>query len=265
MNTFRYNTGVIKVGTEVIVDGKTDLLKQEVIAGIVDGIAAIRDQVRNIIVVTSGAVAVGRTEMRGAEDFVPPDESKLENGELIQLKRLYASVGQPHLHDAYAEELRRHGLRAPQVLLTHPDEIRNLFSDAFKVRSLVPVVNENDTIAGIQFFSDNDDLAQHVAENVRADFTVFLTSVDGVMRVKDDPSTVIDVVEPGSEDWKNYVKQDDKSKKGKGGMYSKCERAQTLARQGIWAHIANGREKDIVQKVLGDQRIGTRFLASAKS
>lgn len=257
MDNFRYNRAVIKVGTETITDN--GVLRRDIIANIVDGIAAIRERVNNVIVVTSGAVAVGRADMRGAEDFAMPDESSLAEAELLELKRMYASVGQPLLHSMYAEEFRRHGLRAPQVLLRRPDELGSVVESALRTRSLVPVINENDAIASTQFFSDNDDLAQHVAEISRADLVVFLTKADGVLRDVHDDSTRISQIAADSEEWKQWVKRGEKSVNGKGDMYSKCERAQALARQGIATYVAHGRKRDVLQNLLIAGSEGTYF------
>lgn len=264
MNTFRYNIGVVKIGTEVVTNRDTGNIERNVIEHLVDQIADIRSEVNHVIVVTSGAVALGRADMRGAKDFSIPDEAAMSPEDLLDLKRLYASVGQPILHRTYADALRIHGLRAPQVLLKKPDELRNIFGGALNLRSLVPIINENDAIASDQFFSDNDDLAQHVAEIVRADFVCFLTSVNGLRRDMHDPNSIIHAVAPDDEMWRTFV-EETTSKNGKGGMPSKCERAQSLARQGIWAHIADGRQEDVLQRILGGEAIGTRFLAAEKS
>lgn len=260
MEHFRYNTGVIKLGTEVV----TDLMETGKFDHIIDQIVAIRRQVEHVIVVSSGAVALGRDEMRGAEGFVAPDETQLENGDLLELKRMYAAVGQPKLHDMYASGFRRHNLRAPQILLRSPEELRSVVPSALHRRSLIPVVNENDAIASAQFFSDNDDLAQRVAEITHADFVCFLTQTNGVMRDVTDESSNIRQVALGDETWRQFVKEGT-SNKGKGGMMSKCEKAQALAEQGIWAHIASGRSERVLERILNDEQIGTRFLAPVKS
>ena len=172
----KYRRVVVKIGSALLVDRKAGL-KKDWLAAMVDDIAALAARGADVLVVSSGAIALGRT-MLGLTGKV----LKLEESQAA------AAVGQIALAGAWSAELSRHGLVSGQILLTLSDteERRRYLNARATVSTLlrmkaVPVINENDTVATSEIrYGDNDRLAARVATMMGADLLVLLSDIDGL-------------------------------------------------------------------------------------
>jgi glutamate 5-kinase len=168
---------VVKVGSSLLVDAAAGALKRDWLASLAADIAGLHAQKRDVIVVSSGAIALGRAVLK-----LPAGALKLEDSQAA------AAVGQIALARAWSESLNAHGLTAGQVLVTLGDteerrrylNARSTIAKLLEWRS-VPVINENDTVATSEIrYGDNDRLAARVATMMSADLLVLLSDVDGL-------------------------------------------------------------------------------------
>ncbi len=166
---------VIKIGSALLIDQERRLLS-DWLAGLAEDIAGLRRSGKQILIVTSGAVAIGSRILK-----IHPRRSRLEELQAA------AATGQVRLVNAYQEALSRHGITVAQILLTPDDtEIRRRFLNArgtlekLLEHEVIPVINENDTVATDELrYGDNDRLAARVAQLVMADGLVLLSDIDG--------------------------------------------------------------------------------------
>jgi glutamate 5-kinase len=168
---------VVKVGSSLLVDSATGKLRREWIESLADDIAEAQKRGRETIIVSSGAVALGRTEMALSAKSLRLEE-----------KQAAAAAGQTRLMQAWQAALERHGIKTAQVLLTISDteerrrhlNARGTLETLLRLK-LVPVINENDTVATEEIrFGDNDRLAARVAQMTGADTLVLLSDIDGL-------------------------------------------------------------------------------------
>ena len=236
---------VIKVGSNVLTrsDGALDTTR---VSSIVDQIASLREDGYEPVLVTSGAVACGRSLIR--EDRTLTD---------VQQRQLYSAIGQVRLMDLYYKLFQGYGITVGQVLTMkknfEPGQEYDNQKGCIEVmlrRGVLPIVNENDTISITELmFTDNDELSGLVAGMIGAEALIILTNVDGLYDGSPDnpDSKVIARVRPG-EAVEGYLSTS-KSRSGRGGMASKCLVARHLAEQGIRVVIANGRREGILTDV----------------
>jgi glutamate 5-kinase len=247
---------VVKVGTQLLTapNGQLDL---SFFTRMANQVAALRGRGRgiNVTLVSSGAVGSGMAELGRTQR--PTD---------IADQQAVASIGQRRLMTHYHEAFAPHGLKVAQLLLTRGDfddrvrflNIRNCIA---RLRELgcVPIINENDTVAVDELrFGDNDMLAALICNALRADVLVLLTGVDGLL---DGAGRRIDLVEDVAA---VAGLARGKSKLGTGGMGSKLEAAHLVAEAGEVVVIANGREPDVLLRLLESQPLGTVFLPAKK-
>ena len=180
MNTPRlddFRRIVVKVGSSLLVDSQAGRLKESWLASLAADLAALHGKKRDILVVSSGAIALGRAVLK-----LPPGPLRLEDSQAA------AAVGQIALARTWTEALSRRGMIAGQVLVTLGDteERRRYLNARSTIDKLlewraVPVINENDTVATSEIrYGDNDRLAARVATMVSADLLVLLSDVDGL-------------------------------------------------------------------------------------
>jgi len=248
---------VVKIGTKVITqdDGLLDIAS---LKGLVAQIAGLQKQGHRIILVTSGAMAAGKSVLN------PNSRS----GKLAA-RQVLSAVGQVTLMDKYIDAFARHKYLCAQVLITKDDfrsrghylNIKNCFG-ALLLDGVIPIVNENEVVSVEEaMFTDNDELAGLISSMLGVDKLLFLTSADGVY---DDKNQVIPEVAASSTDWKSHI-ETTQDEFGRGGMHSKGEIAQKLAKEGIEVRIANGRTSDILLKILAGENVGTRFTPVKRS
>lgn len=252
---------VVKIGSSLLV-GK-DGLRRAWIEGLVSEIAAARARGQDVIVVCSGAIALGAATLGLA---------KGGRGNLADAQAA-AAVGQIALSGLWAELLGRHGLTAAQILLTLEDledRGRYLNATATLTRLLdagaVPVINENDSVATEEIrFGDNDRLAARVAQAARASAVLLLSDVDGLYdRNPADPAAkLLPVVKGVTAEIHAMATGESASGLGSGGMTSKIQAAEIAVRAGISLVIANGTHSAPIARVT-EQGIGTLFIPKSR-
>jgi len=257
-----YRRIVVKIGSNVLTqaDGLPDVGRQ---AELVAQVAQLRQQGTEVIVVSSGAVAAGRSLL-----------SLPARTDAVRSRQVLAAVGQVRLLGRYAELLAQHQLLCAQVLVTkedfrdrqHYQNMQNCFQELLH-QQVIPIVNENDVVSVTELmFTDNDELAGLVASMLSADALVILSNVDGIY--DGDPARpearVIERIAPAGGDLSGFV-QATRSQFGRGGMLTKCSIAQKVARLGISVHIANGKTADVLPRLLREEVVNTWFQPSKKT
>ncbi len=247
---------VVKIGSRILVD-EQHLLDDCQVAALVDQMAALRVTGREVICVTSGAVAAGLGEM--GLTTRPRDLPSVQAA---------AAAGQARLIGLYRQLFAEHDLPVGQVLLTHADlsarerhlNARNTLSRLL-AGGVVPIINENDTVAVDEIrVGDNDLLSGLVACLVRADLLVLLTNADGLLNRSsaDGPDQLVANVKQITDETFAMAGPAD-SPLTTGGMRSKLQAAQMVTRAGEWALIANGRTPDVLTRTFGGEPLGTVF------
>jgi glutamate 5-kinase len=253
---------VVKIGSSLLV-GKQGL-RSAWIEGLVAEIAAARGRGQDVIVVCSGAIALGAKTLGLA---------KGGRGSLAD-SQAAAAVGPIALSGLWAELLGRHGLNAAQLLLTLEDlEDRRRYLNAAATlgrllkAGVVPVINENDSVATEEIrFGDNDRLAARVAQAARASAVLLLSDIDGLYdRNPADPAAkLLPVVKGVTAEIHAMATGESASGMGSGGMTSKLQAAEIAERAGIALVIANGTPEAPIARVTG-QGIGTLFVPRGKA
>jgi glutamate 5-kinase len=252
---------VIKIGSALFVDQATGALDRGWLEGVCRDVAELRDAGKEVVIVSSGAVALGARELK-----IDARRARLEDSQAA------AAAGQILLAHAYQEILRGFGITAAQVLLTIDDsESRRRYLNARKTfltllgYGAVPVVNENDTVATQELrYGDNDRLAARVAQMVSAECLVLLSDVDGLYtadpRVDSGARYVHEVTEIKRELWD--MAGGPGSSHGSGGMRTKLDAARIAVGAGCAMCIATGRVARPVSVVRAGGK-ATWFIPSA--
>lgn len=249
---------VLKIGSALLVDDDGQL-KSEWLDSLVDEIAEARARGQEVIVVSSGSVALGMAAV-GEGVF---------NRDNLPDKQAAASIGQIELAGIWSRLLGAHGIKAAQLLLTLPnmDNRRRYLNVSSTLGRLikagvVPVVNENDSVATHELrFGDNDRLAARVAQAAKADALVLLSDIDGLYdRAPDHPDAEMQETVDGVTDEVRAMASDDSgSGMGTGGMSSKLRAAEIAERAGIAMAIINGTHHRPLSYVQSSH-LGTVFL-----
>ena len=236
-------------------------------SSIVDQVAELRRAGIEVILVSSGAVASGRGELR---DMV--DSSRLDD---LSARQLFSAVGQAKLINRYYEVFREHGIHCGQVLATKENFARRVnylnqqhCMNAMLAAGVIPIVNENDTVSLTELmFTDNDELSGLIATMMSADRLIILSNIDGLYTgdPADPDSRLIARVEP-DEDPSEHIASS-KSSLGRGGMVSKCRISRRVAAEGIEVVVANGKREGVIGPLagLGGEVPHTLFAASART
>lgn len=247
----------IKIGSNVLTDPE-GLLDKSRIGDLVQQIAALKGKGMEIILISSGAVAAGRS--------IYKPKSKVD---AVGLRQMWSSLGQVRLLETYAELFDRHQLICSQVLVTREDfrsrdhfkNMKNCFMVLLN-NDIIPIVNENDVVSVTELmFTDNDELAGLVAGMLSVDLLIILTSVDGIMEKTQDGFRLIEEIHLGDKEYEKHINTE-KSAFGKGGMLTKSHLAAKVASHGIEVIIANGLKEDILIAVLEGTAKATRFVPS---
>src|SRR5450432_4188786 len=232
---------VVKVGSSLLVDRSAGGLKRDWLTALAADIAALHKDKRDVLVVSSGAIALGRAVLK-----LPAGALKLEDSQAA------AAVGQIALARSWSESLSTHNIAASQVLLTLGDteerrrylNARSTIGKLLELRA-VPVINENDTVATSEIrYGDNDRLAARVATMMSADLLVLLSDVAGLYTAppaSDPKATLIEAVEritPAIEAMAGAAG----SELSRGGMQTKIEAGKLATAAGTTMVIASGHE-----------------------
>lgn len=252
---------VVKVGSALLVDRARGRLRQAWLAALVEDLAELHQRGADVLVVSSGAIALGRTVLG-----LPSGPLRLEESQAA------AAVGQIALARNWAEALGHHGLTAGQVLLTLADtEERRRYLNAratlgrlLDLRA-IPVINENDTVATSEIrYGDNDRLAARVATMAGADLLVLFSDIDGLYTAppaRDPTAKHIPVVSKITQEIEDMA-GGPASELSRGGMRTKIEAGMIAAAGGTHMLIADGRVKNPLGAVAGGARC-TWFLTSS--
>ncbi|MEL6357004.1 MAG: glutamate 5-kinase [Bacteroidota bacterium] len=245
---------VIKVGTNVLTrpDGRLDTTN---ISRLVDDIATLKQAGVQLILISSGAVGAGRELLPAADEL-----------HSVERRQMLSAIGQVRLMELYRQLFAGHDLLCAQVLATKGDfrdEIHyaNMLAcfRALLHDQVVPVVNENDVVAVTELmFTDNDELAGLVAQMLKADALVILSSVDGLFSgPPDNPQSrlIPRVVADDTSVWAHIAPE--KTSFGRGGMITKIKMAQRTAKEGIRVYLGHGRRDGLLVGLLKEEWYGT--------
>ncbi|MCK6419997.1 MAG: glutamate 5-kinase [Burkholderiaceae bacterium] len=250
---------VVKVGSSLVTDEGRGI-DADAVGNWCGQLAALAAQGREVVMVSSGAIAEGMKRLGWAT----------RPTELHELQAA-AAVGQMGLAQMYESQLSRHGLRSAQVLLTHADladreRYLNARSTLLTLLGLqvIPVINENDTVVNDEIkFGDNDTLGALVANLVEADALVILTDQRGLYSAdprKDPQARLIDEAVAGDPALETMAGGAGSSI-GRGGMITKVLAARRAAGSGASTVIAWGREPDVLLRLAAGESIGTALVA----
>jgi glutamate 5-kinase len=244
---------VVKVGSALLVDSASGTLKRDWLQSLVDDVAELKKAGKDVLLVSSGAVALGRRMLGFKSGALRLEESQAA-----------AAVGQVRLAQAYVDAFHTHNLEAAQILLTLEDsEQRRRYLNAREtLRTLlslgaVPVINENDTVATAEIrFGDNDRLAARVAGMTEADCLVLLSDIDGLYTAnpqRDPNAKHIPEVRAITAEIEAMA-EGPASSSSRGGMESKIVAAKIATAAGASVIIANGHVEHALQALDGGTR-----------
>lgn len=259
---------VIKIGSSSLTHSETGRLNLRKLEVLARELSDLRNQGKDVILVSSGAIATGVAALGMHEK---PTE--------LKEKQACAAVGQARLMMIYQKLFSEYNQLSAQILMTKNTMVNNVnrknaqntFDELLSL-GVIPIVNENDSIStyelqNLEKFGDNDTLSAMVAALVRADLLILLSDIDGLFT--DDPNTnpdakFIDVVENLDDNLLNMGKGTSGSKVGTGGMATKLTAAQIASAAGVDMVIANGADFHIIHKITEGRKYGTLFVSQSK-
>lgn len=257
---------VVKIGSSSLQHGQTGDLDYIRLEKLVRELCDIRNQGKDVILVTSGAIAVGRKAV-GIREIT--GETPVQQ---MAVKQACAAVGQARLMMTYQKIFAEYNQVAAQILMTKNtivDDLNrfnahNTFSQLLQM-GVIPIVNENDTVATYEIeIGDNDTLSAIVAALVEADLLILLSDIDGLYT--DDPrqnpeAEFIPQVEELTEELLSMGKGSTGSNVGTGGMNTKLQAARIATSSGVDMVIANSKDIGILHRILDGREEGTLFVA----
>jgi glutamate 5-kinase len=258
----KFNRIVIKVGSNIITQSDGSL-NDERILRIVEDVAILSKQGIEVVLISSGAVAAGRSE-------ITPSKKT----DIVAAKQIWAAIGQVKLMASYQFLFGKYGIQAGQLLATkesfrdrrHYLNMKNCIS-AMLDNKVLPIVNENDSVSINELmFTDNDELSGLISSMMDFESLIILSNVDGVYDgiTGHEGTKLITRIDTDYEDLGKYISAG-KSGFGRGGMMTKCLIARKLASQGIDVFIANGTRDAIITDIVRRKEIPyTHFVASSK-
>jgi glutamate 5-kinase len=256
------NKVVIKIGTNLLAD-KEKGINLERMDEIARNIAFLQRLGKQVVLVSSGAIGAGVAALK-----------LRERPKTIPEKQATAAIGQPLLMEAYENAFRKQECTIAQILLTKDDftnrarylNAKNTFSALLK-KKVVPVINENDTVAVEEIkLGDNDNLSALVANLIEADLLIILSDIDGLF--SDDPTKnsdaeLIPIVEKITPQLEKLAKSS-KTELSTGGMITKIQAAKRCVSAGIAMIIANGKNPKALEEIFSGDFKGTLFLPAEK-
>ncbi len=250
---------VVKIGTSSLTNGTKQLCRPHMVE-LVRQLCYLHAAGHEVVVVSSGAIAAGREWLTIAS-----------NASCLPTKQMMASIGQVRLMHTWSELFSIYGVMIGQILLTRDDtsdtkraeNAKNTFQTLLAHR-VVPIVNENDTVATEEIrFGDNDTLSALVAQLVGADLLILLTDQEGLYTA--DPrfhaeAQLIDVIEKIDDSIKGCAQESSNPHGiGTGGMATKVEAARIATGSGTVVTIASAKEPNVLIELLAGKKIGTTF------
>ena len=258
---------VVKIGSSSLHHMKTGELNLTKMERLVRELCELKNQGRDVILVSSGAIAVGRKSV----NIDPKDND-------IPMKQACAAIGQARLMMIYERLFAEYNHLTAQILMTmhtmtEPSSRRNAHNTFTKLLELgvIPVVNENDTVATHEVedtFGDNDFLASMVTALTGADLLILLSDIDGMYT--DDPHVVQDaklihLIEKLDDTYLDMAKPTTGTSIGTGGMNAKIMAAKVATSSGADMVIANGKDVSVIHKIMEGRNYGTLFTADPNS
>uniref|UniRef100_A0A6P4E7K4 Delta-1-pyrroline-5-carboxylate synthase n=1 Tax=Drosophila rhopaloa TaxID=1041015 RepID=A0A6P4E7K4_DRORH len=283
---------VVKLGSAVITREDNHGLALGRLASIVEQVAECHLEGREVMMVTSGAVAFGKQKLAqellmslSMRETLNPKDSKEFDGATLE-PRAAAAVGQSGLMSLYDAMFAQYGVKIAQVLVTKPDfyneETRNnLFCTLSELISLniVPIINTNDAVSPPMFIrddepaggarrgipiKDNDSLSAMLAAEVQADLLILMSDVDGIYN-KPPWEDGAKLMHTYTSDDTNTIEFGKKSKVGTGGMDSKVKAATWALDRGVSVVICNGMQEKAIKTIIGGRKVGTFFTEATES
>lgn len=256
---------VIKIGSSSLQHKETGDLDYIRLEKLVRELCDLRNQGKDVVLVTSGAMAVGK------KTFHLKEIKANSQSEEMAIKQACSAVGQARLMMTYQKIFSEYNQVAAQILMTKNTVLDNLsrynahntFFQLFKM-GVIPVVNENDTVATYEIeIGDNDTLSAIVASLVEADLLILLSDIDGLFT--DDPRTnqeaqFIECVENLDNECMNMGKASTGSSVGTGGMNTKLIAAQIATSSNIDMVIANSKDLGVIHRIMSGKNVGTLFV-----
>jgi glutamate 5-kinase len=253
---------VIKVGSSLVTKNGRGL-NLDAISNLTSQLAALVTSEKEIILVSSGAIAEGMSRLKWEK-----------RPRAVYELQAAAAIGQMGLIQAYESCLQKHNLHSAQVLLTHEDlqDRKRYLNARTTLRKLlelkvVPVVNENDTVSTDEIkFGDNDTLAALVSNLVEADTLIILTDQEGVYETLPNQNTKHKIISEisANDSLLDKVAGPSIGGLGRGGMLTKISAARIAARAGAATIIASGKEADILLKIAGNESCGSLLFPDAE-
>ena len=260
MTSLRYKRIAVKIGSNVLTraDGTLNITRM---SALVDQVALLHREGAEVVLISSGAVASGRSTLRVDRRM-----------DVVDQRQLFSAVGQAKLINHYYDLFREQGIVVGQVLTTKENfaDRRHYLNQRNCMRvmldnGVIPIVNENDAVSVSELmFTDNDELSGLIASMMDMEALVILSNIDGIFNgpPADPRSTVIREIRP-ADDVSAFI-QAGKSTFGRGGMHTKTGIARRIADEGIDVYIANGGTEHILTDLLhaGRDAVCTHFVAA---
>lgn len=258
---------VVKIGSSSLTHGETGDMDYIRMEKLVRELSDIRNQGKEVILVTSGAIAAGKNALN-------LKDMRLDSqAETLAVKQACSAVGQARLMMTYQKLFAEYNQVAAQILMTKNTIVDNLnrynahntFSELLRMGA-IPIVNENDTIATYEIeFGDNDTLSAVVAALVEADLLILLSDIDGLYT--DDPrnnpnAEFISQVDELTDELMDMGKESTGSSVGTGGMNTKLIAARIATKSNVDMIIANSRDIGVLHRILDGRQEGTLFKAN---
>ena len=261
---------VIKLGTNVLRDDDGEVALSRIYS-FIDDISKLIEQGKEVIIVTSGAVGLGKKKL------------SLKSTEGDGVKQACAAVGQSRLMSFYENGFGVHNIPIAQILLTEDDfslrhrylSLRTTLNKLIEM-GVVPIINQNDTVSTIELadrlagmkvsFSDNDKLSALVSSELDADLLILLSDIDGLYTSnpkEDADAELIKEVDCVTDEILDLGA--DASEGGRGGMKTKLEAAKLVTRFGGKVLIANGKTPYIINKIFAGEELGTMFIPTSEN
>lgn len=255
---------IIKVGTNVLTKDNGEIDK-DLINDISRQVSNLIDSGKEILIVSSGAIGSGKKELG--------IKGKIRD---IKLRQAAAAVGQSILMDNYYNAFKRYDKKVGQILLTYQSffdratylNLRRSVNEILKLK-VIPILNENDPISIDEIdesFGDNDKMSALVASKIDAELLIMLTDTDGLYTKepkKNKDAKLVSSVMNLTKNIESYAEKTSNSL-GKGGMRSKVNAAKITMGSGCSLVIVNGKKKDVIEKVISGEDIGTIFFPVKK-
>lgn len=248
---------VIKIGSGLL-RAPDSGIREDFVRQIVAQLTALRQQGTDVVLVSSGAIALGMRVL--GDQYLPKD---------VAYQQAAAAIGQSHLIWTYERFFSTYGQPVAQILLTHDDmrsrgrylNARNTMNTLLQC-GVIPIINENDTVSADEIrFGDNDQLSAMVCNLVDADVLVILTDIDGLYsadpRLYPEAKLIPEVTQLNANIERLAGRTTHHT--GRGGMHSKIQAAKIAGTNGIHTHIANGLHPDVVLRILAGDTIGTHI------